>query len=183
MQDWVGRFAVLTVLALTGCAPLDYDEAVDGDLSNEAGTPTALTFNLGDNTITGSVTTSAPADTRDFITFTIPHGLQLSALRLLSYRDLPANVPGNRGFHAINLGATSLVPSPATEGSFLGGDHVDGAAEGSDLLPALADGEPAGTGFTVPLGAGTYSYVIQQTGPPLSGYKLQFVVRRSVPGL
>src|SRR5687767_1257126 len=125
MKNWVGRVAVLAVLALASCAPLDHDEAVDGDLSNEAGAPTAVAFDLGDNTITGSVTTTAPADTRDFITFTIPDGLQLSALRLLSYRDLPTNVPGNRGFHAINLGATSFVPGAATEGSFLGGDHVD----------------------------------------------------------
>jgi hypothetical protein len=117
-----------------------------------------------------------PADTRDFITFTIEPHHQLTQLRLARYRDVPSDGPGNRGYHALSAGATSLVPAAANVGSFLGGDHVDGAAEGTDLLPALADGVPAGTGFTVPLGPGTYSYVIQQTGPQVSAYTLEFVV-------
>jgi hypothetical protein len=164
------------LLFFASCTPLAYDEATDGDLSNDANAPTPLRFDLGDNTVTGSVTTSAPADTRDFITFTIPNGLQLTALHLLTYQDLPGGGPGNRGYHAINSGATSFVPSGATGGNFLGGDHVDAAPAGTDLLPALADAMPNGTGFTVPLGPGTYSYVIQQTGPQVSGYSLQFVL-------
>jgi hypothetical protein len=64
-----------------------------------------------------------------------------------------------------------------TEASFLGGDHVDGVNEGTDLLPALADGEPAGAGFSIPLGEGTYTYLIQQTGPQVSGYALVFALR------
>jgi hypothetical protein len=64
----------------------------------------------------------------------------------------------------------------ASEASFLGGDHVDAIAEGTDLLPALADGVPAGSGFTLPLGSGTYSYVIQQTGSQTSGYTVSFTV-------
>jgi hypothetical protein len=170
------RILLLTVAAV-GCAPLAYDEGADGDLSSDPAAPTAVELGLGDNTLTGTVTTTAPADTRDYITFEIPHGMQLSALVLVSYRDLPAGTPGNRGFHAINAGATSFVPSAMTEASFLGGDHVDGVAEGTDLLPALADGEPAGTGFAVPLGPGTYSYVIQQTGPQLTRYELSFKVK------
>jgi hypothetical protein len=176
MNSWVGRLAPVALLVAASCAPLDYDEAVDGDLSSDPGAPTPLHFSPGKNLVTGRVTTSAPADTRDFLTFTIHHGTALTALRLVSYRDLPDGAPGNRGFHAINAGPTSFVPSAATAGNFLGGDHVDGTAEGTDLLPALADGTPAGTGFTVPLGPGTYSYVIQQTGPQVTGYTLEFVI-------
>jgi hypothetical protein len=164
------------LLLAASCAPLDYDEAEDGDLSGDPAAPTPLHFSLGKNTVSGTVTTSAPADTRDFLTFTIPHGHQLTALRLLRYRDVPSGGPGNRGFHAINAGPTSFIPGVATAGNFLGGDHLDGTDEGSDLLPRLADGVPAGTGFTVPLRAGTYSYLIQQTGPQTSGYSLQFLV-------
>jgi hypothetical protein len=182
MSIRTGRFLApalplaLASLLATSCAPLTYDEAVDGDLSSDATAPTPLHFSLGKNTVTGSVTSTAPADTRDFLTFTIPHGLQLTALQLLRWRDLPGGGPANRGFHALNSGPTSFVPGAATAGNFLGGDHLDPANEGTDLLPGLADGVTAGTGFTVPLGPGTYSYVIQQTGPQLNGYTLQFVV-------
>jgi hypothetical protein len=176
MSHWVGRVVALFVLGAAGCSPLAYDEAVDGDLSGDANAPTALEFAAGINTISGQVTTSMPADTRDFITFTIGRRHELRSLRLASYRDLPAGGPGNRGFHAINIGATSFVPSAANAASFLGGDHVDPVADGTDLLPALADGMPAGTGFTLPLGPGTYSYVIQQTGPHISAYGLEFEI-------
>lgn len=176
MNTWVGRVVTLFVFGLAGCLPLTYDEAVDGDLSGDASAPTALDFTVGTNTISGQVTSSTPADTRDFITFTIGHRHELRALRLASYRDLPGGAPGNRGFHAINTGATSFVPSAATAASFLGGDHVDPVADGTDLLPALADGMPAGTGFTLPLGPGTYSYVIQQTGPQVTSYRIEFEI-------
>jgi hypothetical protein len=167
--------AGLAMLA-AACAPANHDEATAGDLSNDPAAPTPLMFNAGNNVVTGTVTSTAPADTRDFLTFTIAPGHALTALRLDRYRDLPGGGPGNRGFHAISTGPTSAIPSAATAGSFLGGDHVDGIAEGTDLLPALADAMPAGTGFTIPLGPGTYSYVIQQTGPQTSGYSLTFEV-------
>ncbi len=181
MDVRVGRAGALALLAAVGCAPLEYDEAEAGDLSSDPAAPTPLQLRLGDNTVSGTVTTTAPADTRDFFTFTIPEGLHLAALVLTSYRDVPAGTPGNRGFHALGTGATSAVPSAATAASFLGGDHVDGSAEGTDLLLALADGAPAGSGFTVPLGPGTYSYVIQQTGPQVSAYTLTFAIRRASP--
>ena len=174
----IALLAPLAFLSLSwaGCTPASHDEAMDGDLSNDPAAPTPLKFSAGTNTVTGTVTTTAPADTRDFITFTIAPHHHLTNLRLARYRDLPSGVPGNRGYHALNAGPTSLVPGAANVASFLGGDHVDGVAEGTDLLPALADGMPAGTGFTAPLGPGTYSYVFQQTGPQTSGYTLEFVV-------
>jgi hypothetical protein len=176
MHKLMGCLVSLMLLAAVGCVPLDYDEATNGDLSNDPAAPTPLTLAPGTNTISGTVTNSAAADQRDFITFSIPRHHQLTALRLVSYRDLPGGAPGNRGYHALSAGSTSLAPSAANRTSFLGGDHVDGVAEGTDLLPALADAMPAGTGFTVPLGPGTYSYLIQQTGPQLTGYKLELVV-------
>ena len=160
---------------------LAYDEAVDGDLSSNPAAPTPIAFALGTNTVRGQVTNSGFADPRDYITFVIPAGRQLSALRLISYVDVPGGGPGNIGYHAINIGATSLEPSLANENSFLGGDHMFQLPSGTDLLPELANGDTAGTGFTVPLGPRTYSYVIQQTGPQTSGYHLEFVVSAAPP--
>ena len=173
-QRWTTGIGALAMLLAVGCKPADHDEATDGDLSNDPAAPTALDFGLGSNAISGSV--AAPGDARDFITFTIPKGGKLSAVRLVKYRTLPSGEPGNTGFHAINAGATSFIPNAMTAGLFLGGDHVTTAAEGTDLLPALADGMPAGTGFTPPLGPGVYSYLIQQTGPQLSGYRIELDV-------
>jgi len=148
------------------------DEAVIGDLSSDPAAPTPVAFVLGNNTVRGSVVASA--DTRDYITFTIPAGQRLTNLRLQSFGT-------NRSFHAINAGATSFVPSAATSGSFLGGQHVDPVPAGTDLLPGLALTPVAGTGFAIPLGPGTYSYLIQQTGPQFTPYDLEFVIAATPP--
>lgn len=160
---------ILVGALMVPAAALAHDEAVDGDLSNDAAAPTPLVFGLGANVVAGRVTTSAPADTRDYITFTIPAGRQLTGLRLVSW------VSGNTGFHAINAGATSFQPSSATDNNFLGGDHVNPAIWVFDLVELL-DGDTAGVGTTAPLGPGTYSYVIQETGPQLSDYRIEFIV-------
>jgi hypothetical protein len=170
----LAALALVTALVAPSVA-LAYDEAVDGDLSNEPSTPTPLVFGLGTNVVAGRVTTSAPADTRDFLTFTIPAGRQLTGLRVVSWGG------NNLGFHAINVGATSFIPSSATDNSFLGGDHLNPPTVPVELLAELLDGDTAGVGTTAPLGPGTYSYVIQQTGPQLSDYRLEFIVS-AAPG-
>ena len=165
----LGAVAFLSIVA-TPAAAFAYDESIDGDLSGDPMAPTPVAFAPGTNVVIGRVTTSAPADTRDYLTFTIPAGRQLTALRLVSWGG------GNLGFHAINTGATSFNPSSTTDNNFLGGDHVAPIAAPTELLAELLDGDTAGVGTTAPLGAGTYSYVIQQTGPQLSDYHLEFVV-------
>ncbi|MEM9056745.1 MAG: VPLPA-CTERM sorting domain-containing protein, partial [Pseudomonadota bacterium] len=66
-----------------------------------------------------------------------------------------------------------------TDSTCIGGvsfeDHLDPDI-GADLLPALAAGTLAGSGFDAPLGEGVYTFLVQQTGPQLNGYSLEFVV-------
>lgn len=169
--------AALAALALPARAALVWDEAASGDLSGTAGAPTRLVFRAGSNVMAGSV--QHPVDTQDFVQFTLLPGLELSALRLLSYDDpaTPLADDGNRGYHAILAGTQGLVPTPANRSAFLGGNHLDPVAPGSDLLPLLGgEGRLAGVGFSGPLGAGDYVYLIQQTGPQSSVYRLDFVV-------
>jgi PEP-CTERM motif len=172
--------AALLFLSVAGHAAIVWSENINGDLSSNPAAPTPITFQLGSNIISGSVFTGT--DTRDYITFTLAPGFELVSLRLLMYDDLNTGTPndGNTGFHAINLGSTSFIPDASTAGFFLGGYHLDPPV-GVDLLPVLAlgvTGGPghAGTGFTVPLEAGTYSYLVQQTGPQLTGYSIEFNV-------
>lgn len=168
-------FGLVVVCSLSVSASADFiwDEGSFGDLSNDPAKPTVAAFGLGGNYLVGSV--QATDDTRDYVTFTINPGEALTNLRLLRYfGEFGEPVPVS--FHAINAGATSFIPSPATASSFLGGAHLSFAPSGTDVLPGLAAATAAGSGFSIPLGAGTYSYLIQQTGPELTGYSLEFTV-------
>jgi hypothetical protein len=169
--------AALATLAIPARAALVWDEAASGDLSGTTTAPTRLVFRAGSNVIAGGV--QHPVDTQDYMQFTVLPGQELSALRLLSYDD-PATPPGedgNRGYHAILAGTLGLVPTPANRSAFLGGNHLDPVAPGSDLLPLLGgEGRLAGVGFSGALGAGDYVYLVQQTGPQLSAYRLDFVL-------
>ena len=174
---------MMVLCAVGALSPLalaaDWNESVDGDLSTDPSTPTPIVFGLGGNVITGDV--QAPGDTRDYLTFTIAPGQVLTSILQWQWEDLTLGGPGNTGYTAINAGATSLIPSAGNAASFLGGNHLTPQPAGTDILPGLAAAALAGTGFTAPLGPGTYSYVIQQTGPEHTGYSLEFVVTPS-PG-
>jgi hypothetical protein len=174
MRTLVAMFSIVLVgsLTSTASAAVAWDESVDGDLSTDPNAPTPVSFSLGSNLISGSIT--GPDDIRDYLTFTIPTGMALAELRQLEYVTLPGGEPGNRGFHAIIAGNTSFLPDASNIGNFLGGNHVDPLPVGTDMLPALAAATLGGTGFTIPLGPGTYTYHIQQTTQILTGYSLDF---------
>lgn len=178
--------AAVLVLAVPGLAHA-YDEAVSGDLSTIPETPTPLAFVAGTNVLKGRVTTSGtPSDTRDCITFTIPAGLALVSLRQISWVD-QNGLGANTGYHSLNNGATSQIPTGANANQFLGGEHVFPGGTGTDVLPGMADGfaglTPSGTGFSLPLGPGTYSYIIQQTSSHIGNYEMHFLLAapRRVP--
>jgi len=167
---------VLASLALisTPVPGQGHDEAVDGDLSGNPGAPTPVVFVPGSNIVKGTCTD--PTDTRDYLTFTIPDGGSLSALVLLEYIDVPSGDNGDIGYHAINAGPTSVIPSNGTMNAFLGGSHTASFPPPWDLLPALSLAQSNGTGFSLPLGPGTYSYVMQQTAIEVIGYTYDFVL-------
>lgn len=161
------------LLGLNGAANAAsvWDESINGDLSNDPAAPTPVTFMVGDNLVSGTM--GAPDDARDYLSFSIGPGQSLVALILM---DLTSEMGDLVGFHALNAGDSSFIPGPDTADSFLGGNHLDDSDICDDLLPDLAAAPLAGTGFDVPLGPGTYSYVIQQTGMDLNSYSLKFQV-------
>jgi len=169
--------AFVTAASLSGVvnAATIWDESVDGNLSTDPEAPTPVSFSAGSNIITGAV--GGPGNVGDYITFTLGTNQQLTGLVLLEFQSAMGD---SKAFHALNLGPTSFIPSPSTQDNFLGGNHVNAFEVGTDLLPGLAP-PPAGTGligsgFDVPLGAGTYSYLFQQTAPDLTNYSLDFQV-------
>ena len=166
--------AVMTaslVCASAAHADTTYDESIDGDFSGSAGAPTAIVFNTGTNTVIGSA--FAGSDTRDFFTFTIPAGNELTALRQVDYSD-GAGGGANVGYHALDAGPTSVNPGFGTANDFIGGGHIAQLPSGFDMLPGLGAAVGNGTGFDVPLGPGTYTYIIQQTSPDTTEYHLEF---------
>jgi hypothetical protein len=153
-------------------ADIVWNEPVNGDLSSVPGSPTAVSFLNGSNTIIGTL--SEPnGDLRDYLTFTIGPDQFLTGLFLDAY------VADGVGFQGINSGNTSFIPEAGTAGSFLGLEFVFSDFIGTDMLPLLADSAASygSIGFTVPLGPGTYSYVIQEITPGQStSYQLSFNV-------
>ena len=161
--------ALLAFPALAVQAVPVYDEGLDGDLSNDANAPTAVAFGVGSNQVIGSVTASS-GEVRDYLTFTIGAGQSLTGIILDAY------TPFDTTFQALSSGGTSFVPSGSTQGLFLGSSHLNGGSVGGDALALMAALPFGGVGFSTPLGPGTYTYLIQQTGPEVTQYTLDFQV-------
>lgn len=154
-------------------AAIAWDETVDGELSSDPAAPTAVAFADGVNTVNGAI---GQGDVRDYFTFTIPDGQQLVGVLLQSYVDLDTGGDGDRGWYSVSAGSTSAVPAFDNPNEFLGGTHLDPQPAGTDILALLITNSLTGTGVTGPLGAGTYTWLVQQTGAELGGYSLDFVV-------
>ena len=141
-------------------APVSFAEVTDGDLSDDFSDPTDLgTLGEGDNTL---VAQQGDGGDVDYVTFTIAEGEQLTELIL---DDYDAGV-GNLAFIGLQEGAAFTTAANATGASDLLGGLTYGAAnEGSDILQSIGDLGGA-TGFDGPLGAGTYTLWLNQTGAP-----------------
>ena len=155
-RRWATALAVACAASSIAQAGVFYDESVSGDLSGSFAAP----FQGGDispgaNTISGS---SVSTD-RDYITFTIPSGMEVTSMTLSSFVSTDDVI-----FVALTDGTLSI--NPATAGANLGsmlGYGLPGISQlGTDILDELAAGAGA-AGFTTPLGPGDYTLWIQQT--------------------
>jgi len=184
----------VAVCALVAAAPAKatiYDEAVSGDLSNDKGAPTALTLTPGSNSVSGTVAGFpflGGTDPQDWVSFTIPTGFVMT-----SYVNAKYVSTDDQGFTGFQFGSSFagdefLAPNYAgyahfgTAATNPDGNPVPASTVGLDLLPLMADPSfaPGATGFTPPLGAGTYTFLIQQGDPVTTGYEFDITVR-SVP--
>ena len=154
----------LTVLALSYAmflpASTVYDEAVQGDLSNSGLNPTRITVTLGSNQIFGTTGYGASGIDRDYFTITVPTGLQLSSLMELA----GTTTGGEAGVSFLGMQAGNQVtvsPNPASAAGLLGWTHYGRTATNRDLLPVMSSPNFGSSGFTRPLGAGDYSFWIQ----------------------
>jgi hypothetical protein len=148
-----------------------WNESVNGDLSNTQASPNMFTLSSGVNAVIGSVGTG---DTQDWLTLTVPTGFELSSIILASYQS--SDVQGFTGFGA----GPALAGSAVSAGSYIGYAHFGTAAGngslpvanlvGADILSIMANplADPGSQGFTDPLQAGSYAFLIQQLGAATS---------------
>jgi hypothetical protein len=163
-------------------AAVVWDSGTNGPLSSSGATPTPVTLSLGTNSVISSV--GSAIGTQNWITVHLPDGLQLSQYVLASYTSTDG-----QGFTGFGSG-TTFTASTISADSYLGYSHFGTTATnngvppanlvGSDLLPLMANNAPTGTspgaqGFTIPLAAGDYTFLIQQLGAATS-YQFDFNV-------
>jgi MYXO-CTERM domain-containing protein len=154
---------VAAAFAHSAAAVSIWDEGVNGDLSNDPAAPTVLALGLGTNSITGT----AASDT-DFFTITVPDGASFAGLLLTSFESTD-----DLAFLAIESGP--VITDMGSPLNLLGWLHPSVEFVGTDILDDLALGEDA-LGFTAPLGPGTYTLWMQQTGPEPLAYGLDLIV-------
>jgi hypothetical protein len=135
-----------------------WDEAVDGDLSNDKLSPTALTLLPGLNLITGA---AGPGVEDDLFRVVVPSGAVLESITVLDHSSTT-----NSMFLGMDDGATyTAATNPAAYGFIT----FSGSNIGENLLPALS---ASNGNFVTPLTAGTYTFWLDEgTGP--ESYTLQ----------
>ena len=136
-----------------------YDETANGDLSDNRLSPTLFAIGTGANSISGFT----EAGDLDYVTFTVPVGWNLSSI---FHRTYVSN--DFRAFIGLQEGSTFTesadAPNPA---NLLGYRHIGIETVNSEIIDDLATSNlstPPAMGFVGPLGAGNYTFWIQQTG-------------------
>ncbi|HEX8875708.1 MAG TPA: hypothetical protein VF777_03105 [Phycisphaerales bacterium] len=166
--------SVVGVLAAPAAAGFSYAESVNGDLSDDRLAPSQLMASYGSNILSGSIGKGPLPGSLDldYVTVTIPAGMQLARLDLVQ-----ANVGGAVSFIAVEAGAQISVPHTTVDASpLLGWHHFGGAEQGSDILQAIGAG-PGAIGFAGPLGPGQYTFwVMELNTAEARGYSFEFVV-------
>ena len=135
------RLAVLTfALTLTGPAaalPV-YNEALNGDFSNNRGSPTVVPFAPGQNDVFGQTGRSGGVTDLDYFTFTIPTFSRLTSVTVLNL-TLAA---GGASFLGLQAGAVITVdPAAPSAAPLLGYHHLAPADIGVDILPQIGTGD------------------------------------------
>jgi hypothetical protein len=174
--------ACLAISSVTSSslAAVVWDEAVNGDLSNNRTVPTPVGFGNGSNTIKGSLIGNfGDGKYYDYVTFDIPTGYAMVAIKL------DALTSANSGATIIGLAAGNTFPTDPNGGNasmMLGWTTAAPTGVGSDILPTMAKANYGGignSGFSIPLAAGAYSLWVQDYNTPAT-YQLSLVLEATV---
>jgi hypothetical protein len=160
----------------------NYSELTDGDLSNDRLSPTFLQLDYlssgnvpGSNVLDGatgrSVTTSVID--RDYLWINVPTGYVLGELRV----GTQTQVGGGGSFIGVASGTVMPVDASASTAAGLLGWRVYGAADqGTNILDDMAIAGNGASGFPGTLGAGDYTFWIQELAPGNYPYRFNLVL-------
>jgi hypothetical protein len=157
-----------------------YNESVSGDLSNSGLAPALLTVSLGSNDLFGSTGKTGTTIDRDYFTFTVPQGMELTAITVLPGTQTLGKL--GESFIGIESGPEVTVSTAATDATgLLGWFHYSTGDIGEDILPLMGTSGLGSTGFTGALPAGTYSFWVQEASVGTVPYGLEFTVATPEP--
>jgi hypothetical protein len=164
---------VVGALSSPALGAVAYDESVSGDLSNSGLSPTPVTFLPGSNLISGtSGKNSAGVVDRDYFTFTLDPNEYLTGIMVL-----PGTTPIGFSFLGIQSGnQVTVSPTGGTATGLLGWTHYSLTDVGTDILPRMGIPAKGSSGFTPPLGPGSYSVWVQEASPGTANYRFNFLV-------
>ena len=178
LNVWLAVAVLTCGVAACSSAATITDESVVGDFSNSgaANTITKVNFTAGSNQILGATgRNSAGAVDRDYLTFTVPTGLGLTAIT-----PLPGTQSaGPLGLSFIGLEAgnqLTLAPTAATAAGLLGWAHYSTSDIGVNILNTMATPNTGSSGFSVPLGPGDYAVWIQELSSGSLHYGFDFAL-------
>ena len=160
----LATLATLALTALPAHATTAWQETAQGDLSNNSAAPTFVGMAAGANTVgglTGVPGSGVAGIDRDYFSFSVPTGQQLSAILV----NPATYVSGSVSFIGIERG-TQVT---AGGSRLLGYSHYGPETVGTNLLPQML---AAGTSV---LGSGSYSVWLQETGGTVE-YSFDFLL-------
>jgi hypothetical protein len=183
--------AICVLLGTTLANATIYKEAVSGDLSDDKTAPTALTLTPGLNSVSGTVAgfpEFGGTDPQDWVSFTVPAGYVM--ISYVNGRYVAGDGQGFTGFHS-GSSFPAGMDSEFDAANYTGYAHFGTAAQNPDgnpttsstvgvnLLPLMADPSfaPGTTNPMFPLGAGTYTFLIQQGDPTTTHYQFSMTLR------
>ena len=150
-----------------------YDEGISGDLSNAGTAPTVLTFGVGSNQVFGSSGQAGGVVDRDYFTFTVLPDTFLTGIEVLP--GTTSIGAGSLSFIAIAAGnQTSVVPTSGSAAGLLGWTHYGPGDIGTNILDDMNRTTAGSSGFTAPLGPGSYTVWIQETAAGSANYGFDF---------
>jgi len=185
MQTMQAALALATLLASFATQPVqaaDYSESINGDISGDRFNPTRISLGFGviganglggNNIISGSLGSIAGVPDRDYFTAIVPPGFVLNELRVGNQ----TTVGGQGSF--IGVAAGSVMPVPANTGTaagLLGWRVYTLADRNTDILDNMAVAGNQATGFSAPLGAGEYTFWLQELAGGKFNYRFNLVV-------
>lgn len=150
-------------------------EPAGGDLfSNDGLNPTLIALDGGVNTIRGTTGFTAIVD-RDYFYFTLSAGQQLDSIFLRPVTEVGSQVSfiGVQSGNQVTVNPTGGNPAGLLGYALYGLNQVD-----TNILDDIGNNmlHPGTTGFTGPLGPGTYAFWVQDTAFGTFNYNYEFNV-------